>query len=245
MNTRPLIGITAFETTHSRPPHSDLYALGQRYVRAIEETGGAPVMLPPGLSQDSLRRVFDRLDGLLFSGGGDIDPALYDEAPLPTLGIVSAARDRDELPLARWAIEDSKPVLSICRGIQVLNVALGGSLIQDIPSQKPGMLQHDFDSAAIPHDHIAHIVNIEPHSNLASILGAAAVQVNSWHHQAINRPADGLTVVAHSPDGIIEAVEIPQHRFAIGVQWHPEWLYDKRPEMKRLFAALVDAAKGS
>ncbi len=239
---KPVIGITAFETQHREPPHSPLYALGQRYVRAIEASGGAPVLLPPGLSEDSLQNILDRLDGLLLSGGGDVAPALYGERPHTTLTRVSAHRDRAEVTLARWAIEQHKPLLGICRGIQVLNVALGGSLIQDIPSQRPDALQHSFDDTVVPHDFIAHPVLVEAGSQLAQVLQATRVPVNSWHHQAIDRVAADLQVVARAPDGIIEGVEIPGHGFALGVQWHPEWLYDRQPEMQRLFGALVEAA---
>lgn len=247
MSAKPVIGITAFEMQQPDPPQSALYALGRRYVRAIEETGGAPVVAPPGLSEDSLRRIFDRFDGWLLSGGGDIDPALYGEPPQAPLFGVSVDRDRAELALARWAIEGNKPLLCICRGLQVLNVALGGTLIQDIPTQRPGALEHSFDSRVIPRDHLAHSITVEPGSRLASALGAQAIQVNSWHHQAVNGLGQGLQAVAWSPDGIIEAVETAAgaaRSFAIGVQWHPEWLYDKQAEAKRLFAALIQAASG-
>ncbi len=244
MKTKPLIGITAFEMPHPEPPHSVYYALGQRYARAIEETGGAPVVLPPGLGQGSLERIFDKLDGLLLSGGGDVEPSFYQEPSQAALVSVSLNRDRDELALARWAMEKNKPLLCICRGIQVLNVALGGSLIQDIPTQVPGALEHSFDNKVVPHDHLAHPVSLEPASRLAQVMGVNVSTVNSWHHQAIKQVAKGLAVVAHAPDGIIEAVELAGHPFAIGVQWHPEWLYDKQDEQRRLFAALVQAAAG-
>ncbi len=243
MNTPPLIGITASEMRHPEPPHSKVYTLSRRYVDAVQQCGGAPLILPPTLEGEALRRVFDRLDGVLLSGGGDLDPALYGEPPHPVLFGLNPARDGMELDLARWAVQERKPILSICRGIQVLNVALGGSLIQDIPSQAPGALQHSFDDKVIPHDYIAHSVRIKPRSRLAGVMGMEEAQTNSWHHQSIKRAADGLDIVAHSPDGIVEAVEVPGHRFAIGVQWHPEFLYEKQPEMRRLFAALVEAAR--
>lgn len=242
MNTRPLIGITAFETTHRNKPHTPLYALGQRYVHAIEAGDGAGVILAPGLSDESLREIFDRLDGLLLSGGGDLAPALYGQAPHPALGPISQARDHAEVLLAQWAVQADKPLLCICRGIQVLNVALGGSLIQDIPSQVAGALQHNFDSGRVPHEHRAHSVEIESSSRLADALGTHTAQVNSWHHQAIAHVASPLQVVARAPDGIIEAVEIARRRFTVGVQWHPEWLYDTQPEMLRLFQTFIRAA---
>jgi putative glutamine amidotransferase len=245
MNQRPLIGITAYDMRRPEASHGNLYAVGQCYVHALEGSHAVPLIVPPGLSQASLRHVFDRLDGLVLSGGGDIDPAVYGEAPHPTLSGMSVERDRAELSLARWAVEGHKPILSICRGIQVLNVALGGSLVQDIPSHAPGALEHSFDSAQFLHDHMAHPVQVEPGSRLAGVLGLETVQVNSRHHQAIKRPAAQLAVVARSPDGVVEAVEIAGHPFAIGVQWHPECLYARQPETQRLFAALVEAASGA
>jgi len=242
MSHRPLIGITAFETNGIHPPHLPIFALNRRYVMAIETAGGAPVMMPPGLSEGSLRAIFDRLDGWLLSGGGDIDPACYGEAPHPASTEISADRDRTELALARRAVDGDKALLSICRGIQVFNVALGGTLVQDIPAQIPGALQHKFDSALVARAHIAHPVRIAAGTRLSEVMGVDQAGVNSWHHQSLKQIAPGLKVTALSPDGVIEAVELPGHRFALGVQWHPEWLYDRQPEMKRLFEALVQAA---
>ncbi|HJW84005.1 MAG TPA: gamma-glutamyl-gamma-aminobutyrate hydrolase family protein [Anaerolineae bacterium] len=242
MSHRPLIGITAFETRHINLPHLPIFALNRRYVMAVEAAGGAPVMLPPGLSEDSLRSMFERLNGLLLSGGGDIDPACYGEAPHPASTEINADRDRMELALARQAVDGDKALLSICRGIQVFNVALGGTLVQDIPAQIPGALQHNFDSASVARTHIAHPVQIDAGTRLSEVMGVDQAGVNSWHHQSLKQIAPGLKVTALSPDGVIEAVELPGHRFALGVQWHPEWLYDRQPEMKRLFEALVQAA---
>lgn len=239
---RPLIGITAAESQYIKPPHHAIFSLNQVYVRAIEESGGVPLMLPPILSEDSLREVFARLDGIVFSGGGDINPSIYGEPPHATLWGLSDDRDRVELELARWAAHREKPLLGICRGIQVLNVALGGTLIQDIPAEVPDALQHSFDDAVVARDYIAHPVKIENGSHLRQVIQSEIASVNSWHHQALKRIAPNLTVVAQAPDGIIEAVEVDGHRFAIGVQWHPEWLYRNQPEMKRLFTALVEAS---
>ncbi len=242
MPNRPLIGITAFETRHVDPPHLPIYALNRRYVMAIEAAGGAPLLVPSGLDDTSLEAIFARLDGLLLSGGGDIDPAYYGEAPHVSLTGVSAARDRLELAFVRWAVDAEKPLMAICRGIQVLNVALGGSLVQDIPTQLPGSLTHMFDGTTIARPDGAHPVQIEAGTRLRRVMGMAQASVNSWHHQSVGQIAPGLKVVAQAPDGVVEAVELPGHRFAIGVQWHPEWLYDRQPEMKRLFEALVQAA---
>jgi putative glutamine amidotransferase len=240
---RPVIGITALATRYIDPPHLPMYALNQRYVMAVEASGGAPLMVPPGLDETSMQAIFERLDGLLLSGGGDVDPAHYGESPHAPLNEVNAERDRLELSLARQAVEADKAVIGICRGVQVLNVALGGSLVQDIPTQQPDSLLHSFDGAQVARDTKAHSVRIESRSLLREVMGVEQADVNSWHHQSLKRIAPGLTVVAQSPDGIIEAVEMPGRRFVIGVQWHPEWLYDRQPEMKRLFEALVQAAK--
>jgi putative glutamine amidotransferase len=242
MTKRPLIGITAFETKHLRPPHAPLYATGQRYVRAIEDAGGLPVILSPALTNETLRAVFDRLDGLLLSGGGDIDPAIYGEEPHASIWGLDMNRDRAELAMAKWAAEAQTPLLCICRGTQVLNVALGGSLVQDIASMVPDALTHMYDEETMPREAVAHPVSVETDSLLSSLIQDSRAEVNSWHHQSIKRVADDLKVVALSPDGIVEAIELPGHRFALGVQWHPEWLYQQQPEMARLFEGLVEAA---
>ncbi len=242
MSKRPLIGITAFETKYPRPPHSPLYATGQRYVRAIEDAGGLPVILSPALGHETLRAIFERLDGLLLSGGGDVDPALYGEEAHPTIWGLDMNRDRAELAMARWATEAKKPLLCICRGIQVFNVALGGSLVQDIPSMVPEALTHMFDETDTPREQTTHVVHVETDSLLSRLIQSDEAQVNSWHHQSLKRIANDLKVVAKAPDGIVEAVELSGHRFALGVQWHPEWLYDRQPEMKRLFTGLIEAA---
>jgi putative glutamine amidotransferase len=242
MSKRPLIGVTGYETQHIEAPHLPIFALGRRYAQAVAAAGGAPLVVPPGLDDDALAAIFARLDGVLLSGGGDVDPACYGEAPHPALVEVSTARDRMEMALARRSVEGSKPLLAICRGIQVLNVALGGSLLQDIPTQHPGALTHTFDVKSTPRAHLAHSVRIDAATRLQSVMGVNETEVNSWHHQALKQVAQGLSVTAHSPDGIVEAVEIAGHRFAIGVQWHPEWLYDRQPEMMRLFEALVHSA---
>jgi len=243
MSQRPVIGITAFETIYPKPPHAPLYATGQRYVCAIEDAGGLPVILSPGLSDETLRAMFERLDGLLLSGGGDVDPAIYGEEPHHTIWGLDMKRDHAELALAKWAADDQKPLLCICRGTQVLNVALGGSLLQDIESMHPEPLTHMFDQETTPREQITHHITVNTDSLLGELLQANVAQVNSWHHQAIKRVASDLKVVAHAPDGIVEAIEIPEHRFALGVQWHPEWLYDRQPEMARLFHGLITAAE--
>ena len=194
------------------------------------------------LDEDALSAVLDRLDGVVLSGGGDLDPALFGEEAHPATCEIEPDRDRVELMLARWLVERDMPFLAICRGIQVLNVALGGSLVQDIPSQVPDALQHSFDRATTPRNYLAHPVKIDPGSQLARVMQLDRAQTNSWHHQSIRQSADGLKVTAYAPDGVIEAVEVPGRRFAIGVQWHPEWMFEERAEQRQLFVELVRAA---
>jgi putative glutamine amidotransferase len=189
-----------------------------------------------------LRQLYDLLDGLLLPGGEDVDPALYGEARHEKCGPSSPELDEVELTLARWAVDDGKPVLAICRGIQVLNVALGGTLYQDIAAQIPGGAEHVKHRRG-PRDFLAHTATITHGSRLALILGATSLPVNSLHHQAVKDVAPGLAVVAQTPDGIIEAMEVPEHPFAIGVQWHPEELVDVDARSQKLFDALVVACR--
>ena len=239
---QPVIGLTA-SIDHRSPAFGETYSLTRKYADGVLQAGGVPVIVPHNLDEEALRAVLDRLDGVLLSGGGDIDPALFGEEPHPATCEIEPDRDGVELTLARWVVERDMPFLAICRGIQVLNVALGGSLVQDIPSQVPNAVPHSFDRATTPRDLVAHPVKIDPHSHLARIMQLEVAQTNSWHHQSIQRVADGLQLTAVAPDGVIEAVEVPGRRYAIGVQWHPEWLFEGRAEHQRLFAELVKACE--
>lgn len=236
----PLIGITTHPSS-AGADSADQHAAQQAYVDAVARAGGLPVIIPLGLGGHTLRSVFLRLDGVLLSGGGDIDPARFGAAPIQGLRSIDPSRDSLELELARWAIEDQKPVFGICRGLQALNVALGGSLIQDIPSQHVGALEHDVPGHAP--EAIAHPVSIEPESTLSRLVGELTLDVNSSHHQAILRLAPGWLATAHAPDGIIEAIESGSHPFALAVQWHPERL-SQRNDSARLFEAFVRACSG-
>jgi len=239
---KPLIGITASSIDHRGPAYGEVYTLTRKYAEGVLRAGGVPVIVPYNLDEDSLRILFDRLDGLLLSGGGDIDPATYGEPAHPATNEIEADRDRVELALARWVIDTEKPFLAICRGIQVLNVALGGTLVQDIPSEVPDALEHSFERGIVERGYHAHPVKIAADSRLAQVMQTEIAQTNSWHHQAIKQAASKLKVTAYAPDGVIEAVEVPGRRFAIGVQWHPEWMFEDQPEMLRLFEGLVTTA---
>jgi putative glutamine amidotransferase len=197
-------------------------------------------LLPPIADPTLLRGLYDGLDALLLSGGKDVHPIHYDEPLHQKSNPAFPERDEMELTLSRWVVDDGKPLLAICRGIQVLNVALGGSLYQDIGDQVPGASRHAWHDGH-PRDHLPHRVAINAGSRLASIVGATSLPVNSLHHQAIKSVASGLIVVAQAPDGIIEAAEVEGHPFALSVQWHPEELTGGDARARKLFEALVHA----
>ena len=236
----PLIGLTTHPVTD--PDRAELDLLLDNITRCVERAGGLPVLIPLGLSEDTLRGLYARLDGVLFSGGGDIDPARYGADGHAKLAGVDAERDRVELTLARWVVDDAKPFFGICRGSQILNVALGGTLYQDI-GEHSGAQRHTFPYPEFPHALRAHAVKVEEDATLARVLGEPLLTVNSLHHQASKDIAPGLTVAARAPDGVVEALEVPAHPFGLAVQWHPEALPDA-PEMRRLFEAFVAAAGG-
>ena len=211
------------------------------YTEAITEAGGVPLLIPLGLTEAALLTVLDRVDGVLLPGGGDIEPEFYRGRSHLSLWGIDSERDRTELILAREAVQQRKPILAICRGIQVLNVALGGTLWEDIGSMVPNALEHDLTNGT-PRNHLAHPVQIRPDSHLARIIGKTECKVNSIHHQAIRDLAPELMVTAHAPDNVIEGAEIPDHPFAVAVQWHPENLISDDPAMLALFRGLVEAA---
>ena len=215
--------------------------LNATYVRAVQQGGGVPVLLPPHLGEEALAALWERIDGLLLTGGGDVDPARFGQERHPTVYDVAPLRDDLELTVTRRALEEDRPVLAICRGIQVLNVALGGTLVQDLPSERPGPIVH---SQTAPRHEPTHAVKVLGEgSRLGEVLGALEVQVNSMHHQAIDRLGGGLREVAWAPDGVIEGVEMPGPGFVRGGQWHPEELVGHDPAARSLFAAVVEAAR--
>jgi putative glutamine amidotransferase len=235
----PLIGITTSVTVDKTPERA--YVNGA-YIRAVQAAGGIPVLLTPHFTTEVQAALWRRLDGLLLTGGGDIEPARFGEAGHPTVADVSPARDDLELGLTRRAVTEDLPLFAICRGIQVLNVALGGTLVQDIPSEWPNALAH---SQTAPRHEVTHAVKIMGEGTLLGrVLGALEVEVNSMHHQAIKQLGDGLREVAWATDGIVEGVEMPgDERFVLGVQWHPEELVPHDPASRNLFEALIAAAR--
>ena len=238
---RPIIGLTTYRKTAAQSSPVPLMALMPTYIEAVTAAGGVPTLIPLGLDENALRTLLGQLDGLVLTGGGDIAGEHYHSEHPDFIFDVDPDRDRVELFLAREAVARNVPLLAICRGHQILNVALGGTLYEDVMEWMPGAIKHDFFNT-FPRNHQAHVVTIEPGSKLAETLGRDEACVNSLHHQGVHDLAPGLTAVAHAPDGLIEAVEAADHPYAIGVQWHPENLIDDEPVMLSLFRGLVEAA---
>jgi putative glutamine amidotransferase len=237
---RSLIGVTTSITVGKTPERAYVNA---PYLAAVQDAGGIPVLLPPQLDDDSLSEMAGRLDGLLLTGGGDIDPALFGESPHETLYEVAPIRDRLEMALVHRLMEGRRPILAVCRGIQTLNVALGGSLYQDVGSDPGTQIRH---LQSEPRNQPTHQVKVVPGSFLARVLGSEALEVNSMHHQAVKGLGRGLVAVAFAPDGIVEGVELSDPNpgdFVLGVQWHPEELFEHDAAARRLFRAFADASR--
>lgn len=237
--SRPLIGITARNGLDGDGHPTTV--LQHSYINAVTGAGAIAIPIPSNLPEDVLLDLYRKLDGILFSGGGDIALDYFPGEAHPRIDGVDQLRDSTELALARSAAQDGKVMLGICRGIQLMNVALGGTLHTHIPDQVPGALDHDYPGHL--RRHLVHRVDVDDASRSAEIFGETILHVNSLHHQGLKDIAPSLQVVGHSPDGLVEAVEMPGHPYAIGVQWHPEWLTDQ-PAIQRLFRSFVDAARG-
>jgi putative glutamine amidotransferase len=248
---RPLIGVTTSEvrepkriqqTPESEPKVREM-VLGLTYLRALEAAGAVPMVVPP-LPEDAIGSLLDRLDGICLSGGPDLDPDTYGAEPHPELGPIEPDLDRFELAVARCADKREIPILAICRGTQALNVARGGTLIQHLPESSPDFVHRQ----SAPGNETSHTIDVEAGSRLAAALGDDEVEVrdeldvNSFHHQAIERLGQGLKVTARAPDGTVEAVEDPSRPFLIGVQWHAETLVHRTYEAA-LFRHFVQASR--
>jgi putative glutamine amidotransferase len=228
MNTTPVLGITRCSRLDD-------------YVASVEQAGARARVLEVS---ESPRAVIEQLDGLVLTGGGDVDPVFYGEERHPSVFDAEPGRDEFEIDLARRAMQADLPLLAICRGSQVLNVAAGGTLVQDIPSAISTSLPHSIDN---PKHCVAHEIHIVPHTRLHAALGSVVdasctCRVNSRHHQSVGTLGSGLVAAATAPDGIIEAIEAPDARFCLGVQWHPENFW-QTGEFRALFDALVNAAR--
>jgi putative glutamine amidotransferase len=239
---RPIIGVVG--SHFERRDRGMVSGCPPSYLAAIEAAGGIPMIIHLTRDAEVLAALYSRCDGILFVGGDDVDPAHYGAAPHPHLGVVEPLRDEVELALARRAAAEALPTLGICRGIQLLNVALGGTLYQDIPSELAGAADHRESALRGERAYLAHSIAIEPDSWLAAQLGATETLVNTLHHQALRDVAPGLRVVARAPDGVIEAVEGAGPGFLAAVQCHPENLW---PEADRrwaqFFATFVEIAR--
>ena len=235
----PLVGVTAtIETIAGRPR----VRLNAAYTRALESAGLVPVVIPPLASPAAAEALVRLVRGVVLTGGEDVGPAHYGASPHPALGPVQSARDATELAVVAAARAAGRPTLAICRGIQLLNVALGGTLVQHLPDARPGPVAH---AQAEPREARTHSVDVAPGSRLAAALGAERLVTNSMHHQAVDALAPALRATAHAPDGVVEGAESRDPAWwAVAVQWHPEELTgDEHPWDRALFAAFAEAVR--
>lgn len=240
---RPLVLATSSTDTGSYRTQQAM--IGAPYLAALQQAGATAVIVTPVHDPASMAHLLDLADGLLLTGGEDVSPHRYGEDPHPALGSVNTARDEMEISMVRGALGRDLPVLAICRGMQLLNVALGGTLFQDLPSQLPGDLLHEQEAPLTAHWHGARIA---PDSRLREIFGEPDLRINSFHHQGVRKLAPVLTACGWAEDGLVEAVEAPGYSWVFGVQWHPErgeaeLLNDRRHPDRRLFWAFVGACR--
>jgi putative glutamine amidotransferase len=236
--TKPLIGLTTSRMQNiARLP---IFSTNIPYAKSVAEAGGIPILIPLCLSDDDLDLLISRVDGILFTGGYDVDPRRYGNQPHPKVEGVDADRDRMEIHLVQALIHQGKPFFGICRGFQVINIALGGSLYEDLFEQFSSEIIHD------NHDHsrnyLAHNIDVRSGSRLSEFLGIGNVGVNSLHHQGVSRLARGLQLSAMAPDRLVEAFELADYPFGLAVQWHPEELQE-HASMRNLFKAFVQASQ--
>lgn len=245
MKKRPVIGVTT-QTQEAVPNELPrCWIMGHRYVEVLASFGAVPWLVPLlEHDEETLRAIYEQLDGVFLPGGADVDPLSYGDEKAVGCGRTDLARDRTELTLVRWAAEDGKPVLAVCRGEQILNVAAGGTLYQDLAQHRDGSMKHDYFpvDGLYTREFRSHAVRVAEGTQLHRLLEDETVEVNSMHHQGIKVLAPSLVASAVAPDGVIEAVEPANGQFMIGVQWHPENLVDTDPRMHRLFTAFAEEA---
>jgi putative glutamine amidotransferase len=244
---RPVVGIPT-QTLQSLggvsaeiPPS---WVMSQRYILTLTAAGAIPWLIPL-VDEATLRGIYDGLDAVFLPGGADIDPATYGADPHPLCDRTDRDRDRVEVSLARWALEEEKPVLGVCRGMQLINVAAGGSLYQDIAEELPNAVKHDyfpFSGQSFSRDYLAHEVRVADGTRLAHLMGAGPLRVNSMHHQGVKSLGQGLLPTAVAPDGLVEAIEGDRDGYLVAVQWHPEALTDNDPRTRGIFSDFVAAA---
>lgn len=237
---QPVIGITTLQGKN--PNDLPTVVILQAYVYAIMQAGGIPVLIPSMLADQGWDVLYKRLDGILFSGGGDIAPVLFHGDEHPRIDEVDSLRDSLELSLLRAVVEDGKPFLGICRGIQLVNVGLGGTIYTHILGQLPNALDHAYPGNR--RTVLVHEVKVDEGTRLADVVAEPILKVNSLHHQGLKELAPSLRATGFAPDGLIEAVELPDHPFGLAVQWHPEWLTDQQPT-RNLFKAFVEASRSN
>jgi putative glutamine amidotransferase len=233
----PIIGITTNQSTNVYGYPTVM--LMQSYVNAVLQAGGVPVLIPSTIAEHGWNALYARLDGILFSGGGDIGLEYSPGEPHPRIDDVDLERDSIEIKMLRAAASGGKPFLGICRGCQVINVALGGTLYTHIPDQLPHALDHSYPGNM--RTLLVHDVKLEESTHVADIFGEPIIRVNSLHHQGIRDVAPSLRIAGHASDGLVEAVELPEHPFGLAVQWHPEWLTEQEAT-RNLFRKFVESA---
>ncbi|UQZ36904.1 amidotransferase [Paenibacillus sp. PK3_47] len=234
---KPMIGVLPLYDDEK-----DSYWMLPGYMKAIEHEGGIPVMLPLTTDADTIAALAGTFDGFLFTGGHDINPELYDEQAEAFCGKLCGERDIMEVQLFNLAVELDKPAFGICRGLQLFNVAAGGSLYQDIPAQMDSLHKINHKQKP-PYSRPEHSVHIQENSLLHNIVGTEVLQVNSYHHQGIKKLPDSLTAAATAEDGLIEAVVMENKTFILAVQWHPEFSYESDTNSQKLFSAFVNSCK--
>jgi putative glutamine amidotransferase len=241
----PLIAITADfsgpEQAGLKTDQEPTFSLASRYCDAIQNAGGLPIIIPHSQSRTQIRHIMQRVDGLLISGGGfDIDPSYYGEQPITQLGKIKAQRTFTEMESIALGLQRDLPMLGICGGAQAINVALGGSLYQDIATQLPKAREHQ--QRARNHSD-GHAVKLLPGTLLQKIFNRGTMKVNTTHHQAIRDPGKGLVINATASDGIVEGIESTKHSFVLGVQWHPEVLAQRSPAHRKIFSSFIAICK--
>jgi putative glutamine amidotransferase len=238
--THPLIGITTNQITYGRTLQPRI-ALNTSYVNAVQRAGGIPLLIPVGIPASQYDNLLGKLDGIMFTGGVDINPARYGAPLHPEITEVDLERDEMELDMLAWTVRQDKPFFGICRGVELVNVGLGGDLYTHLYDQLPNALFHTCYNGDLPRSFLAHSVKVEPGSKLEQVLGGGDVWVNSLHHQGIRKLGKGLRATAKSSDGLVEGIELEDHPYGVAVQWHPEELTHVEP-MFNLFKAFVAAS---
>lgn len=235
---RPLIGIPC-QADYREGSGRPIYCNNRAYVHALEHAGGVPVLIPMVNDPETLYTLLGRLDGILFSGGVDIQPVHYGEDPYALLGEVDQQLDELELTMVRWALQENLPTLGVCRGMQLVNIALGGTLYQDITTMAAGAMQHC--KRELPRHTLIHSIHIEEGSKAEEVFGTRELWVNSLHHQALKELGKGVRISGRAEDGIAELLEVPEKHFVVAAQGHPEEIYMHEPIWANLFTAFVQA----